>query len=86
MSDNLDWGYSPITIKFMLACYTGNTSEIEPQIWDSSAGKETRALLQSNGLVDANYLATPRGNAWVKYICATPMPEQVWQLPKRGTP
>ena len=79
---------APITIEFMLVCYFSAepAQYFEDMRWNSIAGNETREFLLREGLVDENYKATERGEAWVKYICATPLPEQCWRLPERGTP
>lgn len=76
---------APIVIKFMLACYcTPEPGEhVGVNHWNSDAGRETRNWLFENDLIDANFRATPRGEAWVKFICATPLPESVWMLPQR---
>lgn len=75
----------PIHIKFMLACYCSPTphSELENQ-WASAAGQETLEWLREMELIDPDNRPTERGTAWVKFICATPLPEQVWVLPERS--
>ena len=77
---------APITIKFMLACYTTPEpgEHVGQEHWNSSAGLDARRWLADNGLIDGNDRATPRGEAWVKFICATPLPETVWVLPERA--
>ena len=76
---------APITIKFMLACYCSGQPAVELGTqWNSGAGQETLHWLQANGLIGDNYRVTERGEAWVKFICATPLPETVWVLPERA--
>jgi hypothetical protein len=39
----------------------------------------------AHDLIDMDHKSTERGKAWVDFICATPLPEQCWKLPKRAT-
>jgi hypothetical protein len=72
----------PIKISFMLACYVSpEPSRYVLGEWDSEAGIETRRWLQENGLIDENHRATPRGEAWVQFICDTPLPVSKWVMP-----
>src|SRR5688572_15327078 len=67
----------PITITFMLACFTSPNPEavLREAVWNSIAGRRTRQWLLDNGLVDANYKPTSRGDFWVKMsICSAPLP------------
>jgi hypothetical protein len=76
---------APITINFMLACYTSASppAQLSEGQWNSPSGQEARAWLRDNGLVDNSYNATERGKAWVQFICSTPLPVAVWTLPAR---
>lgn len=72
----------PIKISFMLACYVSP----EPHryvlgAWDSEAGIETRQWLRDNGLIDESDRATDKGEAWVQFICDTPLPVAKWVMP-----
>lgn len=74
----------PITISIMLACY----ALVHPQDgmlgeWNSPAGIQSRRWLQNNGLIDEDQKATDKGRAWVRGICATPLPVSAWVLPER---
>jgi hypothetical protein len=79
---------APITIKFMLVCYTSPlpAEEIGENEWNSPAGREATEWLFEKGLVEGSsrnsLRATEKGEAWVKFICETPLPVQKWELPK----
>jgi len=75
----------PMTIRFMLACFISPnpTVVLRDATWSCEAGQETRRWLRDNDLIDADHRATERGKAWVKFICATPLPIQSWSLPPR---
>ena len=77
---------APIHIIFMLSCYTSTDpkTELGEAHWNSTAGKDVRNWLLSTKLVDEKYRATDRGRAWVRFICDTPLPEQVWINPITG--
>lgn len=76
-------GVAPIVINFMLTCYFSPDpkSELGESHWDSPAGVEVRTWLVENELVSGNCRATSRGEAWVKFICETPLPIQQWVRP-----
>lgn len=76
---------SPFAIKIMLACYYSPdpAQELGIQQWSSSAGVAVRDWLRDSGLIGDDNRATDRGKAWVKFICATPLPEATWMLPDR---
>lgn len=77
---NEDEERPPIKITFMLTCYcTGDPANtLGEDHWNSPAGWETRTWLRSNGLIDEDNRATEKGEHWVKKICSTPLPRQVW--------
>ncbi len=74
---------APIHITFMMACYTSLEPEAQlgERHWNSPGGKETRSWLIQNELIDGNNRATDRGEAWVRFICDTPLPEKKWVRP-----
>lgn len=77
----------PIKISFMLACYVSP----EPHRytlgdWNSEAGIETRQWLLENGLIDENNRSTEKGDAWVAFICDTPLPVAKWCMPGHMIP
>lgn len=77
-------GVSPLMIIIMLECYQTSKpgANIPHQIWDSEAAKCARALLASHDLIDAaTDQSTDRGDAWVEFICQTPLPVRRWVLP-----
>lgn len=78
---------SPIHIEFMLACYVTPApgERIGRDEWESGAGHQVRKWLAEQQLIDSRDRATPKGEAWVKFICATPLPEQRWVLPARDS-
>lgn len=80
--------WSPFAITIMFECYAcanpGANMRLEQ--WNSPAAEEVRSLLLNKGLIDDELRVTPRGVAWVKFICATPLPEQTWILPDRVKP
>lgn len=67
---------APIVIIFLIECATCDSPGVNiwPGGWDSPAGQQTRAWLQNNGLVDADYALTPRGRAWLDAILSVPLP------------
>ena len=77
---------APIVIEFMLECYFSHDPEanLGSHRWNSSAGRATRRWLWNQGLVDENERPTDRGNAWVKSICSTPLPEVAIRYVDRG--
>ena len=84
MTDNED-GVSPLTIDIMLACYVSpEPQSIMGTTWASAAGVSVRQWLRRNDLIDDRERATERGKAWVKFICATPMPVATWTMPARS--
>jgi hypothetical protein len=81
----MNYTLAPITIIYMLACYTSPKPEEEvggPSVWNSEAGRETRNWLRDNGLVGEDWRATEKGIAWVQFICETPLPVSKWVLPE----
>lgn len=78
-------GVAPIAISFMLTCYVTPMPEehVGRAQWNSLSGGETLKWLRDNGLIDQDNKATERGEAWVKFICATPLPVSRWSLPER---
>ena len=83
-----DWktNVAPIHINFMLACYCGPDPEqtLGSDHWNSEAGMDTRIWLAEKGLIGDDLRATEKGEAWVKFICETPLPVSKWGLPERG--
>jgi hypothetical protein len=81
----------PITINFMLACWTSPVPEkvLREATWNSEAGQRTRQWLTDNGLIGGDNRATERGKAWVlESICAAPLPVPhvvvtTWTIPAR---
>lgn len=77
-------GVSPLTIKFMLACYyAADPAEYVGVSWSSEAGRRAREWLERKELIGTDSKATERGKAWVEYICETPLPEIAWVRPDR---
>ncbi len=78
---------APICIKFMIACCTSTNpaNEIGIPQWTSEVGEEVREFLLNKGLIFSNHKATERGQAWIRFICSTTLPEleQRWILPER---
>lgn len=76
---------SPLTIKIMLACYTSPDpeEEIGSHIWNSESGASARNWLKSDALIDLNHRPSGKGEAWVEFICDTPIPVLRYQLPER---
>jgi hypothetical protein len=79
---------SPLTVNFMLAffCSPNPKDELGERYWSGGAGAEAREWLHENDLITDpdDGRATSRGEAWVKFICETPLPEQTWVLPPRN--
>jgi len=79
---------SPLKIEIMFECYCASAEpgrNMLPNIWASEAATRVRNELKAEGLIDEDMQATERGKAWVDFICATPLPEMVWVLPKRDS-
>ena len=78
-------GMPPIYITFMIACYTTSNpiAALGDDHWNSPAGMDTRSWLIANNLIGTDYIATARGEAWIKFICQTPLPVCTWTLPPR---
>jgi hypothetical protein len=74
---------APIYISFMLACFVSPDPKglLGEAVWTSRAGQDTQQWLLEHGLIDINNRATERGEAWVRFICETPLPVHVWQRP-----
>lgn len=77
---------APITIKIMLACHCSAAPELQlgAEQWNSFAGLEARTWLLESGLIDSDNRSTPKGKAWVQFICSTPLPVATWALPERS--
>lgn len=74
---------SPLCIRLMIACYAfPEPKDVIPE-WNNDICHSLRNYLLGHGLIDEKFRATPRGEAWVKFICQTPLPEQIWKLPQR---
>ena len=75
--------FPPIAIRLMLACHIGTdpASLFGKDEWNSSAMLVWRKKLYEDGLVTENLSTTPRGEAWVNFICSTPLPVQQWVRP-----
>jgi len=73
----------PIKIIFMIACHVAGDPEtyIGKDHWNSPAGFETRKWLQANDLINEDYESTPKGKAWIEFICETPLPICKWMRP-----
>lgn len=73
-------GVAPIVIEFMFACYvsTNPAAHVGEHRWDSKSGMETRVWLRDRELIDNEDRSTSRGDAWVEFICETPLPEHKW--------
>ncbi len=69
---------SPLKIQIMLACYVSPNPQsiVVWSTWGSPAAKDIRNQLFDDGLIDEHERPTPRGNAWVEFLCATPLPVQ----------
>ena len=65
---------TPVCIKMLLDCHALAYPERDNKSWNSPAGKEIRAWLQREGLVDLEWRTTARGKAWVEAIVNTPVP------------
>lgn len=74
---------SPLCLRIMLACHVSPDpkSVISERVWNSSAGIEIRQWLLNNTLINGNYQPTPRGKAWVQFLCETPLPVATWKRP-----
>lgn len=84
MTDHAD-GVSPLAIAIMLACYvTPEPAQLVGTTWASPSGVQVRQWPRRNDLIDDRWRATERGKAWVKFICATPMPVATWTMPERS--
>jgi hypothetical protein len=77
---------APIYIHFMLHCHFSPDpmKELGYGHWHSSMGTKVRQWLIANGLVTTDYKSTIKGKAWVKMICATPLPvaDERWIDPR----
>ncbi len=74
---------SPLMIKIMLVCYAFAEPSDMGTEWHSPAGVECRKWLLEQNLIGPTQRATKRGEAWVKFICSTPLPVHKWILPDR---
>lgn len=62
----------PLKIAIMLVChYMGDPTTPG---WESPAGRQFRAELVDEGMIDTDHRTTPRGREWIKAICSTPQP------------
>lgn len=75
---------SPFAVEFMIACHVSADPprHIGAERWNSIAGKKIWAWLCREGLIDGQSRATPKGVAWVGYICSVPLPVEQWVLPE----
>lgn len=80
---SLEPNIAPIHISFMLACYVSPDPKgvVGEAVWNSRAGQDAKQWMLEQNLIDINGRATDRGEAWVRFICETPLPVQVWQRP-----
>lgn len=89
---------APIVIQAMLRTYCHNTpnADIDHAHANSIAMKQAFIALERNGLITVEWpasgdmtnlvaVATAKGSMWVKYLCATPLPEKIerWEFPAR---
>lgn len=77
---------SPLAVQIMIECHCSAEPGINFQrdVWLSHAGERVREWLVAEGLIEpCKFRATPRGSAWVKFLCQTPLPMQTWVLPDR---
>jgi len=80
---SLEPAIAPIHISIMLACYVSPDPNgiVGAAVWTSRAGDDAKQWLLEEDLIDINSRATERGEAWVRFICETPLPIKVWQRP-----
>lgn len=71
---------SPLAIQIMIVCDVSldPSSLIPEKVWRSQAAVDIRSALMAGGLITNVNQSTPRDAAWVKMICATPLPVQRW--------
>lgn len=71
---------APIVIEFMFACYvsTNPAAHVGEHQWSSTSGRQTHAWLRDRELIDNEDRSTSRGDAWIEFICETPLPEHKW--------
>lgn len=80
---------TPLQIKMVLHYYAiaEPYALLDPAHANSDAVCTQRALLCSDGLIEAiagspsGYRITPRGEAYVDAVCATPLPVSKWVIP-----
>ena len=75
---------NPITIELMLHIYYD--SQPHPKMRSDSFKDAARNLVSRNlvkfDAEDDSFTSTSRGDAWVRMLLATPLPEQVWMDPR----
>ncbi len=71
---------SPLTIQIAIACHVSTLAEehVGEVTWESPAGREVRAWLKANDLVNPNHEGNDKLAAWVQKICETPLPFLAW--------
>lgn len=79
---------SPLTIQTAIAFYAlaDPLSSFTEAERNSPAMAEVIRWLDANGLIhlpdpEGCYQRTDRLDAWIRFICATPLPVQQWTLP-----
>jgi hypothetical protein len=76
---------SPLLIEIMLSCHCRpNPAEALGPIWGTEVASEIRDWLVKNDLIDrATFRSTEKGEAWVRFICETPLPTLKWEIGSR---
>jgi len=76
---------SPLLIEIMLACHCRpNPAEALGPTWGTETAAAIRTWLIDNELIDpGTFRATEKGEAWVKFICDTPLPTLKWEMGER---
>ena len=87
MPDEMDRAPIVITTMINVAVLADPAQDVAN--WHSPACMRARQSLVTYGLItnhDGNWKATEKGHLWLRYLCATPLPERVerWELPARG--
>lgn len=75
---------SPLHIRFALAMYMSPEPwSVLDESWDSEAGKEIKAWMERECLIDWEQrptYATERLRVWVDHLCDQPLPETIWVI------
>ncbi len=71
---------SPLTIQIAIACYVSPLAKehVGEVTWESPAGRDVRAWLMANDLIDENCRGNDKLTAWVGRVCETPLPVLTW--------